>query len=105
MAAIAPRAIALIGPTNPAAGVMATRPTTMAVAHPTAVDLRDRIPSSSVHTTSVPAGASIVAVNASAAMPLAASALPALNPNQPNHSRPAPSSVNGTLWGSRDEEG
>ena len=28
-------------------------------------------------------------------MPLAASALPALKPNQPNHSRPAPSSVNG----------
>ncbi len=36
---------------------------------------------------------------ASAAMPLAASALPALKPNQPNQSRPAPSSVNGTLWG------
>ena len=33
-------------------------------------------------------------------MPLAASALPALKPNQPNQSRPAPSSVNGTLCGS-----
>ena len=41
----------------------------------------------------------MVVVNASAGDPLAASALPALNPNQPNHSRPAPSSVNGTLWG------
>ena len=55
--------------------------------------------SSSVHTTSVPAGASIVVVKASAAMLLAASALPALKPNQPNQSRPAPSSVNGTLCG------
>ena len=34
-------------------------------------------------------------------MPLAASALPALKPNQPNHSRPAPSRTNGTLCGIR----
>ena len=46
-----------------------------------------------------PSGARKVVVNASAAIGLAASALPALNPNQPNHSRPAPSSVNGTLCG------
>ena len=38
-------------------------------------------------------------------MPLAASALPALKPNQPNQSRPAPSSVNGTLCGSSDADG
>ena len=38
-------------------------------------------------------------------MPLAASALPALNPNHPNHRTPAPSSVNGTLCGSSDEDG
>ena len=61
--------------------------------------------SRNVQATSVPAGASIVVVNASAAMPLAASALPALKPNQPNHSSPAPSSVNGTLCGSSDDEG
>ena len=36
-------------------------------------------------------------------MPFAASALPALKPNQPNQSRPAPSSVNGTLCGSSAE--
>src|SRR5512142_627388 len=87
------------GPTNPAAGVIATRPTTIAVAAPTAVALRLRERSRSVQTTSVPAGASIVLVNASAADALAPSALPALNPNQPNHRSPAPSSVNGTLWG------
>src|SRR5687767_7482121 len=97
--------MALIGPTRPAAGVMATRPTTIAVAQPTAVDLRERATSSSVQTTKVPAGASIVAVKASAAIGLAASALPALKPNQPNQSTPAPSSVNGTLCGRSDDEG
>ncbi len=38
-------------------------------------------------------------MNAIPARLLAASAEPALNPNQPNHSRPAPSSTNGTLCG------
>src|SRR5258708_6373772 len=97
--------MALIGPTKPAAGGIATRPTTIAVAHPTAVGLPDRVTSRNVHTTSVPAGASIVAVNASAAMPFAATALPALNPNQPNQSSPAPRSVNGTLCGRSEDEG
>ena len=32
-------------------------------------------------------------------MGLAASALPALKPNHPNQSSPAPSSTVGTLWG------
>src|SRR5947207_15631903 len=96
--------MALIGPTKPAAGVMATRPTTMAVAAPTAVVLFDRTASRIVQTTRVAAGASIVAVKARAAMLFAASALPALNPNQPNHSRPAPRSVNGTLCGRSAED-
>src|SRR5690242_14453571 len=90
---------------KPAAGVTATRPTTIAVAAPTAVGLPDRVASSNVHTTSVAAGASIVVTNASPAMGLAASALPALKPNQPNQSRPAPSSTNGTLCGTSEEEG
>src|SRR5438093_5455302 len=97
---MAPSAIALIGPMKPAAGVTATRPTTMAVAPPTAVGFFPRATSSSVHATSVAAGASIVVVNARAASPLAATALPALKPNHPNQSSPAPSSVNGTLCGS-----
>src|SRR5262245_10605768 len=100
-----PRMSPLIGPTKPAAGVMATSPTTMAVAQPTAVGFLDRAMSSSIHTMSVAAGASIVLVNASAAMPLAATALPALKPNQPNHSTPAPSSVNGMLCGSSADDG
>src|SRR5438045_528773 len=97
--------MALIGPTNPAAGVIATRPTTIPVAQPTAVGFPVRTTSSSVHTTNVAAGASIVAVKASAAMPFDATALPALNPNQPNQRTPAPSSVKGTLCGSSDEDG
>src|SRR5689334_15293266 len=92
--------MALIGPIKPAAGVTATRPTTIAVAQPTAVGLPERMMSRNVQATSVPAGASIVVLKASAEMPLAASALPALKPNQPNQSTPAPSSVNGTLCGS-----
>src|SRR5262245_14820228 len=41
-----------------------------------------------------------VTVNALAARPLAVTAEPALNPNQPNHSSPAPSTVIGTSCGS-----
>src|SRR4051812_36693390 len=100
-----PSAIALVGLMKPAAGVTATRPTTIAVAAPTAVDRRERSASRIAHTTSVPAGAIMVVEKASAAMPFAASALPALNPNQPNHSSPAPKSVNGTLWGARPDDG
>src|ERR1041385_7281865 len=101
---MAPRSSAFIGLTKPAAGVMATRPTTMAVAQPTAVGLPGRIRSRNVQTTNVAAGASIVVTKARPAMVLAATALPALNPNQPNQSRPAPSSTNGTLCGSSDED-
>src|SRR5262245_25125135 len=97
--------MALIGLTKPAAGVTATRPTTMAVAAPTAVGFPDRIISRNVHATSVAAGANIVVTNASPAMGLAARALPELKPNQPNQRRPAPSRTNGTLCGSNDEEG
>jgi hypothetical protein len=104
MAAIPPRRIAFIGLMKPAAGVIATRPTTIAVAAPTAVALPDRITSRNVQTTSVAAGASIVVMNARPAMGLAASALPALKPNHPNQSRPAPSRTNGTLCGSSADD-
>ena len=49
--------------------------------------------------TSAVAAAVLVFVNASAATAFAASAEPALKPNQPNHNSPAPSSTSGTLWG------
>lgn len=71
----------------------------MAVAAPTAVTRPVRARSRSIHATSVAAGASIVFTNANAAIAFDASAFPPLNPNHPNHSRPAPRSVKGTLWG------
>ena len=43
--------------------------------------------------------AAVVLTHTRAAEPSAASSEPALNPNQPNQSRPAPSMVSGTLWG------
>src|SRR5262245_54973886 len=101
---MAPSAIALSGLTNPAAGVIATSPTTIAVAQPTLVGLPVRSASMPAHTTSVAAGASIVVTNARPACGLAATALPALKPNQPNHRRPAPSSTNGTLCGRIDDD-
>src|SRR6187455_242260 len=100
---MAPSSMAFTGLTNPAAGVTATRPTTMAVAQPTAEGLPVRIRSSSVQTTSVAAGANIVVTNARPAIGLAATALPALKPNQPNQSSPAPRSTVGTLWGNMAE--
>src|SRR5689334_9519448 len=102
---MAPSAIALIGLMKPAAGVIATNPTTIAVAAPTAVGFRDRAASRNVHTRSVAAGAIIVVTKARPAIGLAASALPALNPNHPNHKRPAPRSVKGTLCGSSEDDG
>src|SRR5689334_21244007 len=47
----------------------------------------------------------MVVTNASPAIGVAASALPELNPNHPNHRRPAPSSTNGTLCGNSEDEG
>src|SRR6186713_3141162 len=99
---MAPSASALIGLMKPAAGVIATRPTTIAVAAPTAVGLRERSASRKVHTNSVAAGASIVVTNARLAIGLAARALPALKPNHPNQRRPAPSNTVGMLCGRID---
>src|SRR5687767_1822674 len=92
-------AIADIGETKPAAGVIATRPMTIAVAAPMAVAFLVRNRSTTVQTTSVAVGASIVFTNASAAVAFAARAEPALNPNQPTHNKPAPRRVKGTFCG------
>src|SRR5687768_12578161 len=89
-----------VGETKPAAGVITTRPTTIAVAAPTAVARLVRSASSAIQTHSAAIGASIVVANACPAPALADSALPALKPNQPKYSSAAPSSANGTLCGS-----
>ncbi len=55
--------------------------------------------SMAIHAHAAAEAATMVVVNASAALELAASALPALNPNHPNHSSPTPRTVMVRLWG------
>src|SRR6478609_11295193 len=100
--AIAPRMIAPTGVTAPQAGVIATRPVIAPDAAPTPVTW----PSLTFSTASQASVAAQVAVNVvtmtmAAELP-AASAEPPLNAYQPAHSRPAPSSVSGTLCGLRN---
>ena len=97
--AMAPSRIAKNGVSDPHAGVMATRPATAPDAAPTEVGLPSLIFSTTSQANSAAAGATMVLTKARAAVLSAASSEPALNPNQPNHSRPAPRSTNGGLWG------
>src|SRR5215210_3512901 len=92
--------IAAIGVTKPEAGVMATRPATRPVAAPRAVGLPFASHSVPHQERRAPAAARCVAAKADAARPPAATAEPALKPNQPNHSSPAPRTVSGMLFGS-----
>ena len=78
---------------KPAAGVIPTQPTIIAVAAPIAVTRPSRLRSSRNQTSSVQAGHSSVLVNASTPALPAEKPLPPLKPNQPNHSSPAPSST------------
>src|ERR1700756_5820970 len=98
--AIRPIPIAGIGPTNPAAGVIATSPATAPEIAPSALGLPLRIHSAPLQPTTAAAAAKCVATNALVARLLDASALPALKPNQPTHSRHAPMKLRTTLWGS-----
>ena len=66
---------------------------------PRADGLRPRSQSKKIQPSIAAAEAVLVVAKASAAGPLAASAEPALKPNQPNHSMPVPSSTNGMLAG------
>src|SRR5262245_10617071 len=94
-----PSHTALSGAMKPAAGVTATSPTTAPVATPTVVGRPVLRRSISIQTSSVAAGASSVFTNACAATGPDDSALPPLNPNQPNHNSAAPRMTYGTLWG------
>ena len=88
-----------MGPTKPAAGVMATRPATAPEAIPKVVGLPLMIHSMVIQLKAAAAVAICVTTKAMAAPSLADSALPALNPNQPNHSSPAPNRVSVRLCG------
>src|SRR5712692_746086 len=99
MPATAPITMAAIGVTNPAAGVKATRPATAPDAAPRTVGLPREDHSVNIQPSAAAVVAVLVVMNAWAARPLAASALPALKPNQPNHRRLAPITVRGRLCG------
>jgi hypothetical protein len=97
-----PITIAPTGPTKPAAGVIATRPATA----PDAAPRPDGLPLTSHSTSSQEKAAAAVATQvftkARAAAPLASRAEPALKPNQPTHSRAAPTMVRVRLCGAKD---
>src|SRR4051794_34781764 len=88
---------------KPAAGVTATRPTTAPTQAPIAVGLRPRNQSKASHPSIAAADAVLVVANARVAVAFAASAEPALNPNQPNHSIPVPSITNGRFAGACED--
>src|SRR5206468_7230529 len=92
-----PIQIAEMGPTKPEAGVMATSPATAPLAAPSTVGLPRPSHSAPIHDSAAADVAVLVATKALVASPLAASALPALNPNQPNHRSAAPTRTNGML--------
>src|SRR5690349_11588726 len=95
----APMTIEDSGPTYPEAGVMATRPATAPEAAPSTVGLPRDIHSVNIQPSAAAAAAVLVARKALAASAFASRALPALNPNQPNHSSAAPMTVIGRLCG------
>src|SRR5689334_25215331 len=90
---------AAMGPTNPAAGVMATNPATAPEIAPRALGLPLRSHSAAPHPSTAAAAAKCVAINALVATLPAFSALPALNPNHPTHNRHAPIKLSTTLCG------
>src|SRR5579862_4264255 len=88
-----------IGLTNPAAGVIATRPATDPEIAPSTLGFPLRNHSAALHPIAAAAAPKCVATNALVASVPAASALPALNPNHPTHSRHAPMKLSTTLCG------
>src|SRR5262245_47943696 len=88
-----------IGVTNPDAGVTATNPATAPEMAPSTEGLPVRNHSAATQPRIPAAVAKCVATKALAARLLAANALPALKPNQPIHSNPAPINDNTRLCG------
>src|ERR1700761_8636391 len=97
--AMAPMTSADIGWTKPEAGVMATSPATAPEMAPRALGLPFFSHSATLHPMAAAAVAKWVLTKALVARPLAATAEPALNPNQPTQSRQAPMKLRTTEWG------
>src|SRR5579875_1175293 len=87
------------GFTKPDAGVMATRPATQPEIAPRTLGFPLCSHSARIHPKAAAAAPKCVATKALEARPEAATALPALNPNQPTHSRHAPITLRTRLWG------
>src|SRR5688572_10671925 len=85
-----PISTAPLAVTNPAAGVITTKPPTMPEQKPSTVGLSRTIHSTAAQLRPATAAASVVVMKACAATPSAATALPALKPYQPTHSMPVP---------------
>src|SRR5579859_2621576 len=85
--------------TKPEAGVIVANPATMPEAAPSTLGLPFKFHSTSVQLSAAAAAEKCVAANALVANPPAFSALPALNPNHPTHSKPVPISESTTLCG------
>src|SRR6202045_688131 len=97
--AATPMMTAGVGITNPEAGVIATKPATAPEAMPSTLGLPLTVHSMNIQATAAAAVAICVTAIAMPARPSAATAEPALNPNQPTHRSEAPVRVNTKLWG------
>src|SRR4051794_32586663 len=85
--------------TKPHAGVMTTNPATAPEQKPSTLGLPLMLHSMTGQTKLATAVAMVVVVNALAATPSAATALPALKPYQPTQSMPVPTMHKVMLWG------
>ena len=94
-----PITIAPMGPTNPHAGVMATKPATAPDAAPNIEALPLANASPVIQLNVAAAVATSVLMNASAVTPFASRFEPALKPNQPTHNKDAPTMVKVKLCG------
>src|SRR5215831_18866671 len=85
--------------TKPAAGVMATNPTTAPTQKPTTEGFLPLIISKNIQDSPAAAAAVLVVEKADTESVLAPRADPALKPNQPNHNKPVPIKTYGILAG------
>src|SRR5687768_2671103 len=90
-----------VGVTNPAAGVITTRPPTAPEQNPSTLGLPRVNHSSNGQVAQATAVASVVVVKAFEATVSAATALPALKPYQPTHNMPVPTMVRTRLCGAK----
>src|SRR5437867_7250205 len=90
---------ASVGATYPQAGVITTSPATAPEQKPSTLGFPRSAYSSIAHVNEATAVASVVVVNAFAAIPSGASALPALKPYHPTQSRPVPTMQSTMLCG------